>query len=58
MMSEIILDYNFLKGNPFLNIRVPIDMSSFFMISLNREICAIEITRLGLNKGEAEIDDD
>ena len=27
------------------------------MLYLNRELCALEITRLGLNEGEAEIDD-
>ena len=57
MMSAISLDFHVLKVNPLLNIRVPTSMSRFFVISLNRELCSLEIIRLVLNEGEVEIYD-
>ena len=41
------------QSNSLLNSKVPIYMSSFFILYQNREICPVEIKRLGLNKREA-----
>ena len=50
IMSATSLDLHLLKGNPLLNIRVPIFTSIFSVIFINRELCALETTRLGLNE--------
>ena len=56
MMSTIYIDSHVLKGNPLLNIKVPISMSRFFILSQNRKIFPLEIKLVGLDEGESEID--
>ena len=56
-MLAIFFGSHALKGNPLLIIRVKISNLILFVISRNMERYTLEITRLGFNEGEAEVDD-